>query len=477
MARLAFDYRAMGLALTALALGCSSDSGEAENAGGNLESDSGAGDSRSPSAEGGELDYGTGGTENLPLLPVEETPPIVFVHGFAGSAQQYESQAQRFVANGYPPERIFAYDHNGGLVQEDFAAGAGAVIDRALEQFGVSQVYLVGHSRGTAVSNTYMGNPDNAAKVAKYVSLDGGGCGVADAAGIPCVAPSQALLPGQAHVEVATSAESFVMQYEFLMGRSPEVVDVVKQKGPVTISGRAVSFPENTGRDGTTLEIWEIDSDTGYRVADAPVATFDIGADGDWGPATVSPETHYELALKTPERGTQHFYPQRFLRDSHFVRLLSGDPDTSATRQNTNSGDGHTAIVAIRMREWYAMDDADNPGDESDILEIGTKSGSGDQAAVNVITSFVGNGAIALHLHDDAATPGETTLGELPYFSGQPFQSGVDVYMPAAEPPDGTITVTNYPRGDRSQPQVLNLPNWASSGHFVNVMFNDFPVD
>ena len=28
--------------------------------------------------------------------------PIIFVHGFAGSAAQFESQAMRFTTNGYP---------------------------------------------------------------------------------------------------------------------------------------------------------------------------------------------------------------------------------------------------------------------------------------------------------------------------------------------------------------------------------------
>jgi hypothetical protein len=56
-----------------------------------------------------------------------------------------------------------------------------------------------------------------------------------------------------------------------------------------------------------------------------------------------------------------------------------------------------------------------------------------------------------------------------------PFQSGVDVYMPAATPPDGTITFTNFPRGDRMKPQVIRTPNWASNNHLISVMFSDFP--
>ena len=38
--------------------------------------------------------------------------PIVFVHGFAGSAAQFESQAMRFTSNGYPQEWIGAIDYD-----------------------------------------------------------------------------------------------------------------------------------------------------------------------------------------------------------------------------------------------------------------------------------------------------------------------------------------------------------------------------
>ena len=71
---------------------------------------------------------------------------------------------------------------------------------------------------------------------------------------------------------------------------------------------------------------------------------------------------------------------------------------------------------------------------------------------------------IGLHVHDDVATPGETTLAPLPYFSEQPFQSGIDVYLPASPDADGTITATNLPRGDAGRPQTLNVPNWPSAG-------------
>lgn len=404
------------------------------------------------------------GTDPLPPLPDDVALPIVFVHGFAGSAQQYESQAMRFVANGYPAERIVAYDHDGaGLDIDAYVEGLTAIVDDTLAEFDVEQVYLVGHSRGTMVSANYLGEPANAAKVAKYVAIDGGPCPDV----VPCLAPTQEMFEGQAHVEVATSPESFATQYEFLVGEAPEVVDLVAQRDPVVLEGRAVIFPANTGREGTTLSIWKLDSATGARVEEEPLSETVLGADGAFGPVTVEAGAHYEFALSAEDTPiTHHLYPQPYLRSSRLVRLLSSEPDGDI-RSNTNTGDGHASLIAIRMREWYGT------GDAKDVLTIESE----DQEPVDAVQDFVGNGGIGLHLHDDEATPGESTLEPLPWFADQPFQSGVDVFMPASADGAGTITVTNLPRGDKTDPQVINVPDWPSSEHAVSVVFTDWPVD
>ena len=44
----------------------------------------------------------TVGTSAAPAAAAAPTLPIVFVHGFSGSAAQYETQALRFASNDYP---------------------------------------------------------------------------------------------------------------------------------------------------------------------------------------------------------------------------------------------------------------------------------------------------------------------------------------------------------------------------------------
>ena len=404
------------------------------------------------------------GTDPLPPLPDDVALPIVFVHGFAGSAQQLESNAMRFVANGYPADRIVAYDHDGaGLDIPGYAAGLTEVVDETLAEFDVDQVYVIGHSRGTAVGNLFLSDPVQAAKVAKYVAIDGRPC--PEPQPVPCIAPNQAQFPGQTHVEVATSKESFAAQYEFLVGEAPEVVDIVPQREPVEISGRAVNFPANTGRDAT-LDIWAIDPATGARTGDEPHASVELGPDGEFGPVELENGAHYEYALSADASPVvHHLYLQPYVRSSAFVRLLSSEPD-GTIRQNTNISDEHTALVISRMREWHSEGDAD-------VLELSVDDGE----PVDVITDFVGNGAIGLHVHDDVATPGESTSAKLPFFGEQPFQSGIDVFLPASPDADGTLTARNLPRGDAGRPQTLNVPNWPSSGHTVSLVFADWAVD
>jgi hypothetical protein len=278
----------------------------------------------------------------------------------------------------------------------------------------------------------------------------------------------------QTHVQVATSAESFAAQYAFFTGAEPETTLVLPEPpGQVEISGRAVLFPQNAGAVGATLELWAVDARTGARKAVEPRETLTVADDGSWGPVKVNGQQAYELFVIREGFLSHHFYFQPWLRSSTMVRMNLAPPNSQIVA-NTNLSDNHVAATVVRQKEWWTT----HPTGQDDVLEIGTTSPSrGDQPPVDALTKVTSNGVIGIHVHDAAASPGDSTLDLLPFFPTQAFQTGVDVFMPAAEPADGTVSFVNAPRGDTSRLQTINTPNWRSSENRVTVTFNDFVQD
>ncbi len=250
------------------------------------------------------------------IFPLKHNP-VVFVHGGSGSGAQFESQAMRFTSNGYSRSEIGVVEYDSStLVPGNPAAEAivvgliDAEIDQILVDTHSNKVDLIGHSRGTQFSQVYLSDPGHAAKVAHYVNIDG-----APAASPPGGVPTLALwagdvrpvqpvfggatnvtIPNQSHVQVATSKESFVEMYKFLQGRPPFFSDPVPEFVS-RISGRVTLFPQNSGLNGATLEVWLVKGSTGERIGDHPVATFAIGPDGNFGPFIALFGKHYELAV------------------------------------------------------------------------------------------------------------------------------------------------------------------------------------
>ena len=422
---------------------------------------------------------------------VEPALPIVFVHGGAGSAAQYRTQQMRFASNGYP-NVVRAIDRPAGV---DFNPLFDEFIDDILAETGDEQVYVLAHSLGTAIMNGYLNSsPERAARVDKYISLDGAPASCASLA-TECTNITAAGLGAHGHTQTVTSPESFVLQYEFLTGQSPATTEIVPEANP-DISGRVINFPDNLGPGAGTLTMWEIDALTGHRTGTEPHATVeftdvdDAGTAqdaGGWGPIAVDPDRHYEFELARAISDTAtHYYMQPFLRSQDTIRLLTSPPD-AATVVNTEVGDEHSAIVAIRYKEWWG-----NTSDgTNDSLRISTTSASGpgdpafprEQIPAELInpatapapgTPGILNQKIGVHIHDVGSDGVTNENAAIPFFAGLVFQTGVDVFMPAADPVDGTIHMVSAHRGDADRPQVLNLANWRSSDHRIVVEFNDY---
>ena len=79
---------------------------------------------------------------------------MIFVHGSAGSASQFQTQAKRLASNGYPIDIIEAHEYdspNIATILPQVYAGLDARISRLLATTGADRVDLLAHSLGTFV--------------------------------------------------------------------------------------------------------------------------------------------------------------------------------------------------------------------------------------------------------------------------------------------------------------------------------------
>jgi pimeloyl-ACP methyl ester carboxylesterase len=405
--------------------------------------------------------------------------PVIFVHGFAGSGAQFESQKLRFTSNGYPERRIRVLEYD-----STFASNTIADIDARLDQLiaelqrqtGRPQVDLVGHSLGTALSQGYLNSsPARAANVAHYVNVDGA-TAASPPGGVPTLAiwagrsaPGRTIggatnvtIPNQTHVQAATSAETFVEMYRFFTGRQPLTSRVLPELGRrVAVAGRALEFPANAGVQHATLEVWQVSGRTGQRLRRHPVAVPAIGADGSWGPVWLRRGRHYEFALVRDGGTTHHFYYEPFVRSDHLVRLLTSDPGTGLDAL-VDKSDRHAYLVVTRNKELWG-----DQGAESDVVTVN---------GVDLLTPATAPArklVIGMFAFDKGSDGASDLSAPLPAFFGLPFLSGVDLFIPAATPSTGTVSVALTSRG-AGPTRTVNFPNFPSTTNAVTVQLNDF---
>ncbi len=406
--------------------------------------------------------------------------PIIFVHGGSGSGAQFESQAQRFSSNGYPHDiiAVLEYDSTFSInTVADVYANLDQLIAALLEQTGAEHVDILAHSLGTTLMFGYLdGSAQRAATVAQYVNIDGRTSdhlpgGVPTLAlwagrgtpGRQIVGATNVTIPDVTHVQCATSAESFAQMYPFFTGEAPATTDIVPEPpGQVRLAGRAALFPQNSGAENRTLEIWRVDGDTGARIDKKPEAVFPIGADGAWGPFKAKGGQHYEFTLLLEGAFTHHFYYEPFFRSDYLIRLNTEDPGTGIGTL-VQASDDTADLIFIRYKEFWG-----DQGVENDTLLIDGVN------VVNAATCPISKRVNAICIFD-ANLDGVSDLS-MPIASifALPFLTGVDLVVPGADPPNATISNALTARGSGGTEEVVNVPNWASSNHRITVQYHDY---
>ncbi len=407
--------------------------------------------------------------------------PVIFVHGGAGSGAQFETQAMRFASNGYPPSFLRVLDYNSGNASDpQIPIRMDQLVESLLAESGADRVDVLGHSLGTRLMQDYLADPVRASRVAHYVNIDGqpadalpGGVSTlalwAELRGDrEIVGARNVYFLDQAHVEIATSRESFAEMFAFFNDdEQAATLDILPQRSEqIEIAGRAVHFPQNDGVPEGSLEIYEVDPDTGYRLHGAPTEVYELSGDGAWGPFSADHGASYEMVIvRGPQDRLHHFYLQPIIRSNYLIRLNSSPPDGGLAALIEQSDDA-VALVFSRYKEWWG-----DRGDRNDTLEIdGTN-------VLNSDTSPASNNSIGVFVYD-LASDGVSNLDQpIAALFGLPFLTGMDYFVEAAIPPDRTIAIVNAPRGDRDHLQIVNIPNWASSQHAVSIHLQDFVQD
>ncbi|MGY2004011.1 hypothetical protein [Blastococcus sp. SYSU DS1024] len=442
-----------------------------------------------------------------------EPLPVVFVHGNSGSAAQWQTQFQRFTSNGYPQDLLFAYEYDtSGSDNTQAIAELGPFLDAVLASTGAEQVLLAAHSRGTTVSHAYLAEPARAAKVAKYVNLDGRSAETPPG-GVPTLAvwgewnsppdPRRGSVgeiegavanlynPDQGHTEAASSARTFAAVYEFFTGSEPSTTDVVPEApAQVTVAGRAVLFPQNLGFEGATLEVWRVSTRTGRHTSASPVATIPITGDGSFGPLDLYGRHSYEFALHRPDGSVHHFYQSPFPRSDHFVRLNSGVAGEGLEAFVPKSEE-HTNLALIRAREIWGDQGADSDeitvdviGDRTGPLEVttpvttprtSTEGTFGRVGEVNALfLTDVGTRTPTGYTAPDQET--DLAKGDLFPFNTLTFLNAVDAYLPASPRGLRPIRIEVRPRGG-GEPEVITVPGFPSVNDRISVQLRDSTQD
>lgn len=436
--------------------------------------------------------------------PSSSIRPVVFVHGGAGSADQFESQALRFASNGYPASYIsgFEYDTTVKGFDVDFttlqfkdpaaAAAALAVVDSALDahidsvlqQTGAARVELLGHSLGTFVCQAYLADPTRAGKVAHYVNIDGNEAAVPPG-GVPTLAlwaglsvPGSArsmggainiTLANTAHVQAVSCVESFIEMYKFFNNDKPPVTACILRGigDKIEIAGRIITFRSNAVPANLKLDIYKVRKKTGVRIKSTPDYSTLINADGNFIFTRANAGSSYEFYLSSTADSTSvHYYYEPFIRSDYLVRLKYIPPVAMMFIMDQNAG--HANLIVIRDKEFLGVNSM-YPNEDS--LKVNDA-----ELCAGVLPQNGSLGTPVSFFIFDKGSDGISNLSG-PITTGLvaslPFISGLDFYLPAANPPDSTISIVLEGRYS-GMTQVVNVPNWQSTTDTITVQMMDY---
>ena len=131
------------------------------------------------------------------VLPDLKHDPILFVHGYLGSAANWETMKQRFLSDGWQSVELYSYNYSFITSNATTAAEIRDQVDDIIAKTGATKVDVIAHSMGSVSSRYYLKNLGGSAKIDAWVSLGGPNHGTDDVENEKCgTQPCREIVPG-----------------------------------------------------------------------------------------------------------------------------------------------------------------------------------------------------------------------------------------------------------------------------------------
>lgn len=403
--------------------------------------------------------------------------PIVFVHGFLGSGDNWALQLQRFSSNGYCNERMFLFDWNTINRSKATDSLLDVFIDNVLAKTKAKQVELVGHSAGGGLCYNYLSDSLHALKVAHYVHIGSGKMQSAagknaevktmniysradmvvktggDIAGATNIA-----LKDADHMQVATSEETFIYLYKFFNNnQSPSTIKISRPESNkyVSLSGKAVTLGENKPLSLDSFNVYIFNPQTGKREFinrnannnGAYTGWTKFSKDGTFG-FNITTGSSFEFEVQ-PKGGRKIYYFFEPLQQTNQAVYLRAFPSTGVIAGVLNQipKDSNQTVLVI-----FSSNNAIIAGRDSLVIDsIPLSTPLLAPASKTMIAGF---------LFDDG--DGKTSVQPLKNFGGFPFLGSADIFIPADK--NGTMRI--YYNG-----RTMVLPRRPSSDGVMIAVF------
>jgi len=243
--------------------------------------------------------------------------PVIFVPDWCRGGDMWTFQVQHFLCNGVCPDRVFVYD----LPHASFSVeGALDPLDRLVDSVllltGAEKVHLVVHNAYAYYLHQRLADPERASKVRKLAILQAppvaGPAGdqgqipllylisVSDPALDPVEVPGarNIALIGPDRYQVAAQERSFRELFAFLYGQAPQHRPG-ERNTTVTLAGKCLTLWENQPDAGREIQVFLAEDDGG--IPSQPLASFQTGPQGQWGPLEVPAGKTLLFVLPSPD--------------------------------------------------------------------------------------------------------------------------------------------------------------------------------